>query len=214
MPILGKPMLVRQLERILPCRRIDAIVVATSDRPDDDPVAAAAAAAGVGVYRGSLEDVLGRFEGAAKRKEVRHVIRLTGDCPLIDRRIVDAAVELHLNAGSDYAGNVVERTYPDGYDVEVMTIEALARSAAEANLPSDREHVTTYIRRRPGEFKIAHLRQPLDEAELRLTVDTREDFARVAEIFEELLPRHPDFELADVRALLARRPELAVRVPA
>ena len=111
-PILGEPMLARQIERIARAERVDALTVATSDQASDDGVAGLCERLGVDCYRGSLDDVLDRFYQAARRSGPSHVMRLTGDCPLTDPAILDALVELHLAGDFDYSSNVEERTYP------------------------------------------------------------------------------------------------------
>ncbi|HXN88188.1 MAG TPA: glycosyltransferase family protein, partial [Methylocella sp.] len=153
--ICGKPMLARQIERVARARLVDLVAVATSEDASDDPIAALCAELGIPSYRGSLADVLGRFQGASERLgPADHIVRLTGDCPLTDPAIVDACVAVHIANSADYTANGVERTYPDGLDVEVMTASALARAAREAKDPFQREHVTPHIYRNPEIFSL------------------------------------------------------------
>src|SRR5687768_16608333 len=113
-PIEGRPMLGWQLDRARRARRIDSLVVATSTHASDDPIAAFCAAEGFGCWRGDLDDVLGRFVGAVRAwGPCDHVVRLTGDCPLIDPTVIDQLVEHHVAAGNDYSSNFLDRTYPD-----------------------------------------------------------------------------------------------------
>jgi spore coat polysaccharide biosynthesis protein SpsF len=159
--------------------------------------------------------VLARFHGAAKVfGPAQHVIRLTGDCPLIDWTIVDAAVELQRRAGADLAGNGIERTYPDGLDVEVISFSALDRAHHEATDESAREHVTQYIYRNPETFRLAHLTQTPNLGALRWTVDTPADFEMVEKVFTGLAGRHNDFLQQDVLDFLADHPEItAINAP-
>lgn len=214
-PMLGRPLMGRQIDRIRRSTRVDRLVVATSDQIADDPVAAFCASEGVACFRGSLDDVLGRFHGAAIAfGPADHVVRLTADCPLIDWTVIDAAIDLHLRTGADCSGNVIERTYPDGLDVEVMTAATLARAAREAVDKYEREHVTPYIYRHPELFRLAHLTQAPNLAELRWTVDNPADFAMVEAVFAKLEPRKRDFVQADVLALLSAHPEInAINAP-
>jgi spore coat polysaccharide biosynthesis protein SpsF len=208
--ICGKPMLARQIERVARARLVGFVAVATSEDTSDDPIAALCAESGIPSYRGSRADVLGRFQGASERlRPADHIVRLTGDCPLTDPAIVDACVAVHIANSADYTANVVERTYPDGLDVEVMTASALARAAREAKDPFQREHVTPYIYRNPAIFSLDALLYPRDLSGLRWTVDTPADFAFVERIFAELLPRHPFFGWRDVLALVEAHPEIA-----
>jgi spore coat polysaccharide biosynthesis protein SpsF len=208
-PILGRPMMGRQIDRVLRSRRIDRLVVATSRQAEDDAVAEFCAADGVPVYRGPLDDVLARVRDAAERfGPAEHVVRLTADCPLSDWTVIDSAIDLHLRERADISGNAVKRSYPDGLDVEVMTSAALRRAAEQAKAPDEREHVTPYFYRHPALFRLAHLVQAPDLAALRWTVDTAEDFRMIQAVFAELLPEKEDFVQCDILELLRARPDI------
>lgn len=212
MPILGRPMMGRQLDRLRRSRLIDKLVVATSADPSDDVVADYVAGEGCVCYRGSLDDVLGRFAGAMEISgPADHVVRLTADCPLADWQVVDAVIDLKLESGADIATNSVLRTFPDGLDVEVMSASALRAAAAEATDPFEREHVTQFFYRRSARFRIAHLVQPDDLAELRWTVDTPDDFEFVTAVYAALLPINPEFGQSDILKLLEDQPGLVRR---
>jgi spore coat polysaccharide biosynthesis protein SpsF (cytidylyltransferase family) len=208
-PILGLPMLARQLERLRRCAALDELVVATSDRPDDDPVADLCAVEGVACFRGSLNDVLDRFYQCAKAHGADHVVRLTGDCPLSDPRMVDELVRFYLERDLDYAANCRPPTLPDGLDAEVFTFAALEAAWREADEPFAREHVVPFIIRRPERFRMGNWAWPEDLSGLRWTVDEPEDLAFVTLVYEALYPDKPDFGFQDVLDLLQRRPELA-----
>jgi spore coat polysaccharide biosynthesis protein SpsF len=208
--LCGKPMLARQLERVAASVLINRFVVATSDESSDEPIAALCGDLGVPCYRGSLNDVLGRFYSAAVAfGPAKHVVRLTADCPLTDPAIVDACIALHLANGADYTSNGVTRTYPDGLDVEVMTFAALSRAAREATESYHREHVTPFISSQPNVFTLDALQYTRNLETLRWTVDTPADFAFVERVFAELLPDVPLFSWRDVLALISIRPEIA-----
>jgi spore coat polysaccharide biosynthesis protein SpsF len=208
-PILGRPMMGRQIDRVLRSRRIDRLVVATSQQAEDDAIAEFGAAEGIPVHRGPLDDVLARVQGAAERfGPANHVVRLTADCPLSDWTVIDGAVDLHLRERADVSGNGLKRSYPDGLDVEVMTGAALQRAALEAKEPYEREHVTPYFYRHPELFRLAHLVQGDDLACLRWTVDTADDFQMVQAVFAALLPEKEDFVQGDILELLSSHPEI------
>lgn len=215
-PMLGRPMLGRQIDRIRRSRRLGRLVVATSREPTDDPVAQFCAAEGVACHRGSLNDVLARFHGAAEEfGPADHVVRLTADCPLADWTVIDDAVALHQAEGADLTGNGVDRTYPDGLDVEVLRRSALDRAHREATSTHDREHVTPYIYAHPQLFRIAHLKQAENLAALRWTVDNADDFRMVETVFARLLADKPDAVQADILEFLARHPDVsAINAPA
>lgn len=209
-PILGQPMLFRQIERLRRAETLQAIVVATSDDPSDDALAALCADMGLACHRGSLNDVLARVHGACLRYgPARHVVRLTGDCPLADPAVIDMVVRRHLASGADYTTNALQPTWPDGLDIEVMTFGALQRAFAEARLPSEREHVTPYITKHPEWFRIEHVRAEQDFSSLRWTVDEPADLEFVAEVYAALYPQDNAFDTTAVLGLIARRPELA-----
>lgn len=208
MPLAGAPMLARQIERIARARMLDGLVVATSDRADDDCVAELAATAGAGVFRGSLEDVLDRYFRAALAYRPSHVVRLTGDCPLADWEVIDAAVSFMIQGGFDYASNTLEPTWPDGLDVEVVTYAALEAAWREAADTVEREHVMPFVTRRPDRFKLGSLRNQIDLSEMRWTVDEPADYAFAVTIYDALYSLNPAFTTADVLALLRQHPEL------
>ena len=217
LPLAGAPMLLRQIERVRRSRRIDKLVVATSDDASDDALARTLAGAGVAVHRGPLDDVLARFLGAlAACGPAEQVVRLTGDCPLADPAVIDATIDAVMAAGADYGSNTPPdapfpdgRTFPKGLDVECMTAAALLAAAERAASSEEHEHVTWALHRRPDLYRQAFLSQAVDEGELRWTVDYPDDYAFVTAVYEALYPANPAFSSDDVRALLRARPDLA-----
>lgn len=208
-PILGSPMLWRQLERLEIVKQIDKLIVATSDMADDRQLVELCKDKGVDCFCGSLDDVLDRIYRAAKPYHPDHVVRLTGDCPLTEPTVIDEAIAFHLEGAFDYSGNGVEPTFPDGLDVEVMKSAALETAWKEATLASQREHVTPFLWQQPQRFRIGHFKSEIDMSHLRWTVDQAEDLEFVREVYEALYPVNPRFTLKDVLALLDRAPELS-----
>lgn len=206
-PLFGQPMIARQVERIRRARALDALVLATSTDPSDDALAAWAAGAGVPLYRGALDDVLDRFVSAARPFSPAHVVRLTGDCPLADPAVIDAVVAHHLASGADYTSNTIAPTWPDGLDVEVMTMAALEAAALEATALFQREHVTQFIVRQPQRFRLENLRADNDLSALRWTVDEPADFELVEAVYAALYPANPAFGTADILAFLQHNPQ-------
>lgn len=174
-PICGLPALAFMVARVRRSRLTDRVVIATSVEPSDDSVAELGHKIGVEVVRGSETDVLGRFALAARYAEASELVRLTGDCPLIDPEVIDAVIALRRAAGVDYAANTMPSTFPDGLDVEVFTREALLNADAHATRPSDREHVTSYLRDHPDLFTRANHAFVADFSHLRWTVDEAAD---------------------------------------
>lgn len=128
LPILDRPMLEYQIERITAARSLNHLVLATSDQPDDDQIALLARRMGLECFRGALDDVLGRVHGAIRKLQPDHVVRLTGDCLLADPAVIDLVVEQHLASGADYTSNTLDRTFADGLDVEIATFKALSEA--------------------------------------------------------------------------------------
>jgi spore coat polysaccharide biosynthesis protein SpsF len=208
-PVLGKPMLARQIERVRRASLVGTLVLATSTLAEDDEVAAVGADCGVAVYRGSLDDVLDRFYQAALPYRPSHVVRLTGDCPLADWDVIDAVIRFAVEGGYDYASNTIEPTWPDGLDVEVVTFEALAQAWREATTAFDREHVLPFIHRRPERFRLGNLRNDQDLSALRWTVDEPRDLEMVNAVYAGLYPGNPAFTSADILDFMARNPQVA-----
>ena len=209
-PILGEPMIAKQLERVRRARTLTKAVVATSTDCSDEPLASYLTSKGQAPFRGSLRDVLDRYAGAvACESDPTHVVRLTADCPLIDPEVIDEAVRLALASGADYTSNVEQRTFPVGLDVEVIRTEALLAAAAEAADPYEREHVTPFLRRRPERFTHAHVTQPVDRSSMRWTVDRPADFAFARGVYEALYPTNRAFTTQDVLDLLGVESGLA-----
>ncbi|MGA0605324.1 cytidylyltransferase domain-containing protein [Phenylobacterium sp. VNQ135] len=209
-PLLGRPMILRQIERARRTSRLDRLVVATSTDPSDDPLAEMLEAEGLDVFRGPLEDVLARYIGALDRWPADTVVRLTADCPLIDPQVLDATIALLAETGADYAHcRTQEAGYPKGQDVEAMTAATLRRAAQLADSREEREHVTWGVWSRPDRYRIVRLMPPEEWGHVRWTVDRPDDFEFVTAVYEALYPRDPAFSSDDVRAFVASRPDLA-----
>jgi spore coat polysaccharide biosynthesis protein SpsF len=208
-PILGEPMLARQIERVGRARQIDRLIVATSDGATDDPIGALCKKIGVDCHRGSLNDVLDRMVKAARPYKPSWIVRLTGDCPVADPGLIDTVIEMAFSDDYDYVTNAVEPTFPDGLDVEVVRASVLETAWRDAVLASEREHVTAFVHKRPERFRIGHLRHNKDLSHLRWTVDEPEDFELITRFYERLYPQNPAFTWGDVLDLVEREPELA-----
>lgn len=205
--IEGRTMLERVVERARQAKRVERVVVATSEATEDDPVAVVCRDSSIDVFRGSEHDVLDRYLGAARRFDVDSIVRLTADCPLLDPVVVDAVIARFAAGDVDYAANINPPTFPDGLDTEVFSRSALEQAGREARLRSEREHVTLYIRNRPEIFRIANVRHAQDLSAMRWTVDESDDLELVRAVYAEF--GNPDFGMEDVLRLLADQPKLA-----
>lgn len=208
LPLLGEPMLARQIERLRRAQRIDKLIVATSAAPSDDPIAEQCVRLGVACFRGALDDVLDRFEQAARPHDPQHVVRLTADCPLADPELIDQLIAKHLASGADYTTNANPPSYPDGLDAEVIRYAVLHIAWREARRQSEREHVTLFVASQSERFAIETLRSEVDLSALRWTVDEADDLELVEHIYAALYPANPAFTMQDVLHLLEARPEL------
>jgi len=178
-PLQGRPLLDHVLERAAMSRCASTIVLATSTNPGDDALVDVARARGAVVVRGPEDDVLARFLAAIDAAGPDIVVRLTGDCPLLDPRLIDRVVRALVRDGADYASNVEPPSYPDGYDVEAMPARRMREMSAEALLPYQREHVTAVAREAPDRYRHATVVSRRDHSGLRLTVDTPADLERI-----------------------------------
>lgn len=193
--LAGKPLLVRVVERAAAASSVDEVVIATGSDEHDDRVEDLAKANGVRCHRGSEEDVLARVTEAAEASSADVVVRLTGDCPLLDPEVIDEVVAALVGGGEavDYASNVVRRTFPRGLDAEALDFDALRRIDHLATSPEAREHVTWFAyRERPDLFLIRSVEAEGDWSHLDWSVDDEGDLATVRSIYER-------FDLADRR---------------
>ena len=205
-PIVGKPLIELLLTRLSNAQSIDEIVVATSISTRNDILAKHVESIGYKVFRGSENDVLDRYFRAAIASSADVIVRITGDCPLIDPAIVDSTVSLRIESGADYASNTAPPSFPDGLDTEVFTMSSLAIAHAQATTTAQREHVTPFIRE-SGQFRTANLISTIDMSSMRWTVDEPADFEVVKSVFEHFAPRK-DFQFSDIIALTKTNPEL------
>lgn len=210
--IQGQPMLARVVERGRRAKTVDDVIVATTTDPADDAVVELCEGRAFPVIRGDAFDVLDRYYQAAKAWDADVIVRVTGDCPLLDPEVVDRTVRALLEADppADLALNrfVDDRTYPVGLDTEACTMAALERAWKEADQPYQREHVMPFLYDPPGRFRVIHVRNEDDYGDLRWTVDTAEDLELVRSIYAALAPDE-DFGWQQVLALIEAHPELA-----
>lgn len=211
MPATGKPLLVHMIDRVNQCKMVDEIVVATPGQPDDIAIYHALRAAGHHNYfawAGGEDDVLSRVLVAARAYQADTIIELTADCPLIDPEIIDETASLFAVGDFAFCSNATVRSYPDGMDVSVFSLDTLEQVSLETTDPYDREHVSTHIRRNRDRFPAFDLIAPPDLAwpELGLTLDEPADYELIRRIVEHFAPAI-DYTLADIMDLLRNKPE-------
>lgn len=210
MPLAGRPVLQHVVERSRAARLVDAVVVATTNNPADDAIAALTHSLGAAVYRGSEDDVLGRYANAARAAHASIVVRVTADCPLLDSDLLTAMIERMANGdrrslSPDLVSNARLRTFPRGLDLEVFTRAALDAAATEATAPHQREHVTPFLYEHAERFHIVDHVAASDDSRYRLTLDTPEDYALLGKLFDAMNGAPPS--TPHVLALLRAHPE-------
>ena len=189
--IQGRTLLSIHLERILKSKRIDQLLIATTLDKDDNIIEAEANKLGIPFYRGSINNVLDRFYQAAKQYIPDWVVRLTSDCPLIDPDLLDAIIDKAIEKNVDYCANTLNPTFPDGMDVEVFKYSALEKAWKEAELDSEKEHVTPYIHKNSSFnnknlFTSYNFLNDIDYGKVRLTVDEQSDFEVISHLIKKL----------------------------
>ena len=210
--VAGRTILDRMVERVQKAKRVDETIVATTIDASDEAIVDSCNKAGIACYRGSLQDVLDRYYQAAVLHKADIVVRLTGDCPLIDPDLIDAVVDALENEKADFACNRLPpplmRTYPIGLDVEACTFAALKRAWSEATEKHEREHVLPYLYDVPGRFKVVQLNHKEDLGKMRWTLDTPEDLVLLEQVYARFGGRN-DFSWLDVLELFTNEPQLA-----
>jgi spore coat polysaccharide biosynthesis protein SpsF len=216
LPAAGAPLLQRMVERVCAARTPSEVVIATTEHPADEPIVQLARAAGVACVRGHATDCLDRHVQAARTTRADAVVKIPSDCPLIDPPTIDRVIGAFLAAqvdhdAADYVSNLHPPTWPDGFDVEVMTRGALETAWREAARPLDREHTTPFLWDHPERFVTRNVAWDtgLDHsASHRLTLDYAEDYAVIRSIYDQLWSPVRPFTLAEILAVLDTQPAL------
>ena len=216
LPLSGKPLLLRMLERVHANSTLNEMVVATTSRVEDDPIRSLCRRAGVRVFTGHPTDLLDRHYQAGLACGAEAVAKIPSDCPLIDPRVIDRAVRrfrrLAATDGFDFVSNLHPATYPDGNDTEIMTMPALATAWREATHDFEREHTTPFLWDQPDRFRVANVRwesgRDLSMSH-RFTIDYPADYTFVARVYDELhVQGARPFSLEAILALLEERPDI------
>jgi len=209
LPVLGKPILYYLVSRLKSVSLIDDIIIATTTNSMDDVLVKFSENEGVLHYRGSEKDVLTRVIGAGEIAKADIIVEITGDCPIIDPEIVEQTIQMFLHHDAAYVSNAHIRSYPDGMDVQVFTLENLKKSGTMTQSPLDREHVSLHMRNHPDIFPPIHLVAPtsLWWPDLGLTLDESADYELLKLIIEYFSDKDPLFSCLDVIRLLQANPD-------
>ena len=207
--IIGnQPMLWYSTHRLSKSSMIDHVVVATSNNSSDDDVFRFCKSKNFNCFRGDLDNVLSRYYFAGLTYQADIMVRITADCPLSDPLLVEHGIELFQKNATDYLSNTVKRTYPRGFDFEIMTFDALKKAYLCATKGFEKEHVTPYIwKTHPEQFRISQITQPNDYSSFRITVDTQEDFEVMKILIEQYKADQLNYN--QITTILQKHPEIA-----
>jgi spore coat polysaccharide biosynthesis protein SpsF len=206
--LAGQTVLARVVNRTRRAALLDEVVIATTLKPTDNVIVEECVRLQVPCFRGGEADVLDRYYCAAQEFSPDAIVRITSDCPLIDPQLIDATIRAFQDQKPDYATNSLVITYPRGLDVEVFTVDALARAWSDAKEPYQRVHVTPYIYEHPELFKIVSLTAEKDCSQHRWTLDTEEDLEVIRAIYDHF-SEGDRVGWEQVLALMEDHPELA-----
>lgn len=213
MSLAGKPLLQRMVERVLAAELAGTVVVATTTDPSDDPIVEMCEKEGFNVFRGDPLNLLDRHYQAARAYNADAVIKIPSDCPLIDPQVIDRVIRYYLNNYHyfDFVSNLHPPTYPDGNDVEIMSMQTIEKAWKQAERKLELEHTTPYIWENPHLFRIGNVywETGLDYSMThRWTIDYEEDYLFIKSVYDELYDDNPMFSIFDILQLLERKPKL------
>jgi spore coat polysaccharide biosynthesis protein SpsF len=213
MPLAGKPLIYRMHERVAESKLAGEIIIAATEEETDVPIIQLCEENNLNYYRGHSTDLLERHYKAAKIFNADVVVKIPSDCPLIDPNIIDKVIKYFIEnfPKYDFVSNLHPATYPDGNDVEVMTMKSLEDAKQNAKLPLEREHTTPYFWENPDKFRIGNVvwETGLDFSMThRFTIDYKEDYEFIKTVYDELYLENNMFKLDDILKLLDDKPEI------
>jgi spore coat polysaccharide biosynthesis protein SpsF len=200
------PLIYYVIEQMKNCKKVDKVIVATSDNKEDDVIEKFVSNLGIDCFRGKLNDVLDRYYKCAKKFKLSTIVRITCDNPLIDPSIVDNLVSIFQETDNDLVVNIKERTFPHGTEVEIFSFDALEKAWKSAKLPSEKEHVTPFFYNNLEKFKILNIKNERNLSHLRWTVDREDDFDLVSKLVV-IIKKRPIL-MSDILDTLEKNPQL------
>lgn len=201
------------IRRLKKSKMLHKIIIATTTNENDTKIVNIAEREKVECFRGSEDNVLERYYLSAVDNDLDIVVRITSDCPCIDPEIVDLIVENHLEVDADYTSNSLVKSFPRGLDVEVITLEALQKAYSESTDDFEKEHVTPFIyKTKPELFKlnVFKAKNEFEAPDIRITLDTEEDYALLCAVFDYLYRGNEYFNLKDIITLFNQKPWLKI----
>ena len=203
--LLGKPLLIRMVERVKSSNLASKIVVATTCKSEDDELVGLCKTNNISYFRGSNLDLLDRHYKCAQKEKADVVIKIPSDCPLIDPKVIDRVIIDHLKGEFDYTSNLHPQSYPDGQDVEVMNFSILEKAWKYAKKSYEREHTTPYIWENKSKFRINNVtwEKGIDlSMKYRIVIDYYEDYKLIKSVFENLYLKNTMFDINEIVSFL------------
>lgn len=206
----GITVLSQVIRRLKRSKRLNEIVIATTEEKQDDVIVDIASKEKATWFRGSKENVLERYYLAARQAKHEIIVRITSDCPCIDPVIVDLVIDRHIESNADYTATPKIKTYPVGLAVEVFNFDILEVTNKNAAFDFEKEHVTPYIYMNPDKFRIVEIKPPeqLDTPDIRITLDVKQDYILLCAVFDYLYPKNKNFTVYDIVSLFKEKPWL------
>lgn len=202
-PLAGKPLIVRIFERVKRCKKVDIIVLATTEKKEDDILCEIAIRNGIEIFRGSENDLVDRYYKAAVEYKADYIVRLPADNPVVEPEEIDRIIEHHLNSDDDFSTNthnILGNEYPDGLGTEIFSFKKLKEIWEITTDPRNREHPHTYFYKHSEKYKIGTVKCPpeFQRPDLVLDVNTEEEYKFLSEIYNYLYPKNPNFHITDI----------------
>jgi spore coat polysaccharide biosynthesis protein SpsF (cytidylyltransferase family) len=205
--IEGKPLIWHVFNRVRKIKKVDRLILATTNRSKDKRLINFAQKNKIDYFGGSSKNVLDRFYQCAKSYNLDIIIRITADCPLIDPGLIEEMLNFFKKKKFDYVSNTIEPTYPDGLDVEVFSFKSLKKTWLNAKKNSEKEHVTSFIKNNPKQFKIFNYKNNIDLSNFRWTVDQKEDLVFVRKVYRFMNPKKK-FDMKFILHKLEKNPNI------
>ena len=195
----NKTVLEQVIQRVSNSKYIKKIIVATTVNKEDDKIQEICSKVSVDCYRGSEEDVLSRYYEVAMKEKADHIVRITSDCPCIDYEIIDDLIELHIKNNNDFSSNNQIHSFPHGMDCEIVSYPVLLEAFKNSTKKYEREHVMPYIyKSNPQKYKIGTLEDRENNYNIRVTLDTEEDYILLCLVYDFLYEKNNFFNKEEI----------------
>ena len=185
---------------------LENIIIATTHLEQDNVIVEYAKSNGLAYFRGEPLDVLDRYYKCARKFSLDVIVRMTSDAPFLDPTIVDKVISKFQETGCDFVSNNITRTYPIGIDAEIFSMKALEKTWKEAELPSEREHVTSFMKKNKENFKLYNLENNQKIPIYKLAIDRKEDLEFLRAIVDNITKQ--PILMKDVYELFLQKPEI------